>query len=66
MMNLRTTIKQGIVRVWDVYAQEWRTIPAQVIVAAAERREPHAILPTLLERERRRIIRAAVRHPAPS
>jgi hypothetical protein len=51
-----TTIRTGKVRVWDVYLQSWRRMPAHAV--------PATILAALSARERTRIVRAAARYPA--
>lgn len=52
-----TTIRNGVVRVWDVYRQQWVTAPAW------ELRRCDRILSTLTQRERDAIEAAAATHP---
>lgn len=49
------------VTVWNVYTQQWERTSCVKLVRAA--RSANAVLPTLPERERRRIIRTAERTP---
>ena len=51
----------GTVTAWDVYQQQWVRRSAAYLVAEAEAPTPNAILPTLPEDERARIIRIATR-----
>lgn len=53
--------RDGSATVWNVYTQQWERTSCVQLVRAA--RSANAILPTLPERERRRIIRAAERKP---
>lgn len=59
-MPKTTYHRDGTVTVWDVYAQQWRRVPASGLLAAVT--APNAVLPTLPQAERLRISRHAQRH----
>ena len=60
-MNAYTTRyhRDGTVTLWDVYSQQWRRLSASYLVGQCERAFGNLLLPTLPERDRRRIVRTA-------
>ena len=61
MGSYKTTIRRGVVRCWNVYTQQWVTMPAQTLASS----EGNRYMATLSERERSRIRKAALRLAVP-
>ena len=51
--------RDGTVTVWNVFTQSWERMSCAALVQACEQPHGNLVLPTLPERDRRRIIRAA-------